>query len=406
MAFVRLAPKLTVLTLIAASGGFGCDDEGMRGREVNFDDEIWARSCDPDLLLALDEEPVVRPTEVNTTDWTTEELEENWTYSAIDHFWPRLTDDYFTHSADLSTRDSLETWRESAGDRFAKALRLDLAEWPDTPLMIQTNESENMGSYRRDHIDYLVEPGFRIPAYLLVPNDASGAPGIVYWHGHNSGGKDEPVAVNGYQQDNNYHHAAAARLAEAGYVVLAPDIRTFGETGDWDEHVHFSQALNLHGFVALGVFLADAVKAVDVLSAQPEVDPERIGTAGISLGGQMALYLAAIDHRVEVAVVEGYFGSVRDTLLRMNADACQYAHALSMTMDIPDVALIAAPRPILFTVGQRDPFWKYSTAEAAFARVAEGYALLGVGDRVRLETDDVGHEWIHEPALQWFDEWL
>lgn len=368
--------------------------------------EIMCPPAEIDVIFESEAMCPARPSVINVTEWTEEELDENWTYSATDHMWPRLAGEPFAMSAPTESAAALEAWQGDARDAFVSTLRLDLAEWPDTPLSIRVLDSVQEDGYRRDRIDYLVEPGLRIPAYLLVPDGAESAPAIVYWHGHNYGGKDEPVAINGYTESNNYHHAAAARLAQDGYVVLAPDVRTFGETGNWDQHIHFTRVLNAHGYTALGVFVADAVKAVDVISNIPEVDSARIGTTGISLGGQIALFLTAVDSRIRASVVQGYFGSMRDTLFRTAVDDCQYASQLSYLMDVPDIALLAAPVPVLVAVGERDPFWLQEPVANAVEITRAGYELLGYGDRFDFATDDVPHEWIHEPALAWFDEWL
>ena len=56
--------------------------------------------------------------------------------------------------------------------------------------------------------------------------------------------------------------------------------------------------------------LHDALVAVDILIAQPEVDAGRIGSAGHSVGAKEVLYLAAFDERVKATVSsEGGIGT-------------------------------------------------------------------------------------------------
>lgn len=52
----------------------------------------------------------------------------------------------------------------------------------------------------------------------------------------------------------------------------------------------------------LGRSVADLLLAVDALAAQPWVDPARLGAFGHSLGGKLALHLAALDERIRAAV--------------------------------------------------------------------------------------------------------
>ncbi|HYK32901.1 MAG TPA: alpha/beta hydrolase [Streptosporangiaceae bacterium] len=81
----------------------------------------------------------------------------------------------------------------------------------------------------------------------------------------------------------------AERLADAGYVTLAFDHRSFGESQGQPRRHEDPQGK-----------LADLRAAVSFLRTRPEVDAERIGAIGICLGGGYALKFAAFDPRVKV----------------------------------------------------------------------------------------------------------
>jgi cephalosporin-C deacetylase-like acetyl esterase len=364
------------------------------------------RPDDEVCLSPADFPGVARPTTINVLDWSEEQLQDDWTYSAVEHMWPRLGGDTFSHAAPVENLNDLIAWQSEGLDVFWRTLRLDLAEWTDVPPLVRVLDTESFDGYERRKIDYVVQPGLRIPAWLFVPENAENAPAIVFWHGHGNGGKDEAAAANGYTA-SNYHRAAAIDLVEAGYVVLVPDVRTFGETGSWSDHTHFTRALVAHGMVAMGFFVADAMVAVDVIASLDEVDPDRIGTGGISLGGQLATYLSVFDHRIKAAVIGGFFGSSRNTLLRLENDDCQYIQSLAHTMDMADVALLAAPTPLLFTIGTSDAFFPPGPAQDAFALVETGYQTLGHDDgRVELDIKVAGHEWFVEESRTFFDSHL
>ena len=102
--------------------------------------------------------------------------------------------------------------------------------------------------------------------------------------------------------------AYAHVLASEGYVVLAPDLRGFGERGDWmpDDKYHCDWDLvcaTMAGVVPHQRNLWDLQRALDVLAAHPLVDPDRVGAAGLSYGATCTLFLAAIDERVRAAIV-------------------------------------------------------------------------------------------------------
>ena len=53
----------------------------------------------------------------------------------------------------------------------------------------------------------------------------------------------------------------------------------------------------------------DDVRTVDYLVTRPEVDPDRIGCVGLSVGGLRSCHLAALDDRIKAAVVVGWMAS-------------------------------------------------------------------------------------------------
>ena len=85
-------------------------------------------------------------------------------------------------------------------------------------------------------------------------------------------GVDDPDAAPG----SDY----AAELARRGYVVLAPDLRCFGERADWNPPDHYACDTNLvhqvmGGWNPLTQNLWDLARALDVLESHPLVDPAR-----------------------------------------------------------------------------------------------------------------------------------
>jgi len=51
----------------------------------------------------------------------------------------------------------------------------------------------------------------------------------------------------------------------------------------------------------LGKLLFDTIRGIDFLLTRPDIDPERIGVAGNSLGGTKAQFMAALDTRLRLA---------------------------------------------------------------------------------------------------------
>src|SRR3954468_933431 len=170
-------------------------------------------------------------------------------------------------------------------------------------LDVEVLDVEQRDSYRVEKLVFDSEAAMSVPALLFVPDGAeAGAPrpAVLAVHGH--GTTKETIDY-------------APRLAELGAVVLAPDLRGFGERADWTPDDHYHCDVDLVNAVIVGTTplaqnLWDMARCIDVLQALPYVDRDRIGVCGWSYGGTIALFLAAWDERITAALVSCYVASI------------------------------------------------------------------------------------------------
>ena len=94
----------------------------------------------------------------------------------------------------------------------------------------------------------------------------------------------------------------AQKMAELGFLTIAFDPSYTGESGGTPRYVA-SPDINTEDFCA----------AVDFLSVQENVDPERIGIIGICGWGGMALNAAAIDTRIKATAAMTMYDMTRVT---------------------------------------------------------------------------------------------
>jgi carboxymethylenebutenolidase len=136
-------------------------------------------------------------------------------------------------------------------------------------------------------------PAGELEAHVAIPAAGSG-PGIVLLH--------EIFGINDYVRD------CAQRLAELGYVVLAPDLFWRTQPGLELNHDEAGLQAGMDAMSKLDVpaAVADAVAALELLRALPEVTDGRAGVLGFCLGGTLA-YQVAVNGDPQVAVV--YYGS-------------------------------------------------------------------------------------------------
>lgn len=325
-----------------------------------------------------------------------------YTLDAVAYSVARLSATQVRHPAPLELED-FQSWQRDARQRLVRSLhvfRLADGHQGLEPVVIATDQFDG---YRRDDVSYFVDYGLRGRAFLYVPEAPGPHPGIIFWHGHTFGGYHSSAGIEPYGAEENAHHAGAVSLAEAGYVVLAPNVRTFGEAGGVDAHEHYERILRLAGGSALGAFTSDTHRAIDFLTSLDYVDSERVGVTGLSLGGLLTLLSAALDERVAAAVPQSFFGSYRRNLLTASNCLCNYAGALGVDFDIADLAALAAPTPLLVVAGTADPEFPVSDMREAFAHASARYELIG-SDALELAQHPGGHEWVAEPAIAFFDQ--
>jgi dienelactone hydrolase len=306
-------------------------------------------------------------------------------------------------AADTSSPAAFGAWREGALPALRALLGLEegagtgAIEGSDSDLRVLADEID--GEIRWLAVDYIVETGLRVRAHLVLPRDPMGRlPGLVLLHGHDLAGIDvfaPPPGSDDPAQRGRPHYREAQRLAAEGRVVLVPEVRSLGLSGGRDpaNHERWVNVARLAGREPLGLLVRDAGRALSVLAAHPNVDGDRLAVAGFSLGGEIALLLAATDSRVHEAIIHGFLGTFAAGHAEGAHCVCQYVPGLLESFDIADLAALVAPTPLRFMVGTADTTYPIADARAAFARLAAAYAAAGVPDAVTLVEHDGGHHW-------------
>lgn len=276
--------------------------------------------------------------------------------------------------------------------------------------------------YIRLKIDYAVEPGDRVPAWLLVPREATQnpqakLPAMLCLHQTVGIGKDEPAGLGG---NPNLHYAK--ELAERGYVTLAPDylggdIPEVGIRGGFGQYRTDPYQLGYVSGSMKGIW--NHIRAVDLLQSLPYVDPERIGVIGHSLGGYNSLFVAAFEPRIKLVVSScgftsfpKYYGgnltgwSHRGHMPRI---ATIYdKDPAKVPFDFPDVLAAIAPRPIFINAPTKD-FFDVSGVKDCVEAVRPIYEAFGVPERLVAVHPEGGHDFppqVREAAYRFVDKFL
>ena len=301
---------------------------------------------------------------------------------------------------------TLDAWRGRVRGRLDELL----GPSPDpVPLELETLDSVDAGGYRRDTVVFDTEATMSVPAYLLVPDGRDGpGPAVLAIHGHGPG-KDR---VCGIEESPNPGDDYARSLVQRGYVVLAPDLRCFGERQDWNPPDHYACDTNLVHAVMAGMSpltqnLWDVARALDVLEGHPLVDPARIGVVGLSYGATMTLFLAATDERVAAAVVSGYFSSWAEAhKMPWNMCGSQVLPGMLGRIEHVDLAALVAPRPLCIETGTDDDLFPVAVATEAVAQLRRIYEAQEAPDRLVHDVFEGGHQWHGTEAYPFLERFL
>jgi dienelactone hydrolase len=301
---------------------------------------------------------------------------------------------------------SFESWRARCRDRLATLL----GNWPEpVALNLETVDEEHGDGYRQARVVFDSEAGMSVPAYLLVPDDRTEpGPAILACHGHGPG----KALVVGLETTEAPHGDYARQLARRGYVVLAPDLRCFGERADWNPPNIYACDINLvhatmAGWSPLTENLFDLTRCLDVLESHDLVDPTRIGMVGLSLGGTMTLFTAAWDDRVAAAVVSGFFSSWAEAhKVPWNMCGSQVLPGMLGQLEHVDLGALVAPRPLLVQTGTEDLIFPVAAARQAITELGAVYRHLGAEDALVHDVFEGGHEWREPEAAAFLERWL
>lgn len=281
---------------------------------------------------------------------------------------------------------------------------------PLDPTILSESTSE---LWTRRKVSFQSEPGDRVAAWLFLPSakapvprgtDGSSStakrPAVLGLHQTTAVGKDEPAGVNGDPQLQY-----ARELADRGYIVLAPDYPSFGEH-PWDFGVHgppddqdpFARTV---GRYASGTMKAiwDNLRAVDYLETLPEVDAQRIGCIGHSLGGHNAIFTAVIDTRLKVIVSScGFCTFTKDDVPSwtgpryMPRIASVYGNdAGQVPFDFTELIASLSPRPFLACAATADNDFDVEGVREVMQSAAPIYELYGCPEHLQAEYPEAPH---------------
>ncbi|MBS11306.1 MAG: hypothetical protein CME19_06870 [Gemmatimonadetes bacterium] len=187
------------------------------------------------------------------------------------------------------------------------SLRTDLTALLGIPTDRCGLAPESRGQFQRDDVViekwiWTAEPGSRVPSVLYRPESPSGKmPAMVITCGH--GGSKSQWSLT-------YIGQTYAKLGVA-CLVLDP-------IGEEERHIDGKLGTRAHdpepvhncadhaGRLIMGKLVFDTMRGIDFLHTRSDIDVDRIGVAGNSLGGAKATWMLALDERLKLGLVCGW----------------------------------------------------------------------------------------------------
>jgi uncharacterized protein len=157
-------------------------------------------------------------------------------------------------------------------------------EYPGSDIVVQS-ELDRGANYRRYYAWYESE-GLKIYGLLTIPDGdmpEGGWPAIVFNHGY--------IPPDVYRTTERYI-AYVDRIARSGYVVYRIDYRG-----------HDRSEGEANGAYGSPDYTIDVLNAVASIKKHPQVNPEKIGMWGHSMGGYLTLRSMVITDDVKVGVI-------------------------------------------------------------------------------------------------------
>ena len=295
-----------------------------------------------------------------------------------------------THRSERYTSRSnkqASQWQHKVRAQLFSVLQLQdlVAEKTPIPFQAKVILSEDRGDYTWKELEINSTPARRIKIVLTIPKTKKSASAVVCVHGHSHD------RYSTYDPESIYKGFATS-LAKSGYVTIAANV---------GQHEVYEKDR-----ILMGERLWDLIRCVDYLETLPEVNKNKIGCAGLSLGGEMTMWLGAMDERIAATVSAGFL-TIMDQM-EQNHCMCWKFDGLRELVDYADIYSLHAPRPLQCQNGLKEgpKDFYVPIARKALQEIKLIYNDFGHPNLVTLDVHPGGHEIDLDALLNFFKKYL
>ncbi|MFI6439850.1 dienelactone hydrolase family protein [Streptomyces sp. NPDC050759] len=317
-------------------------------------------------------------------------------------------------------------WRRTARATVEEHLLVDRED--GTPYDAQFDLGPQGDGYTRESVTLSLTRHERVRAALLTPHGPGPFPAVLLLHDHGAKfdiGKEK--LVRPWYDDTRLASAqtwadkyfsgrfVGDELARRGYVVLCADALGWGDRGPITYEQQQALASNFYnlGSSLAGLMAREDARAAGFLAGLKRVDARRVAAVGFSMGAYRAWQTAALTDTVKATAAVCWMTGLKEMMvpgnntLRGQSSYYMLHPGLPRFLDFPDVASIAAPRPMLFFNGGLDPLFPADGVQVAYDKLRAVWHSRHAEERLHLKTwPDLGHVFVdrmQDEVFGWLD---
>ncbi|MBU0951234.1 MAG: hypothetical protein KKH91_00180 [Elusimicrobia bacterium] len=346
--------------------------------------------------------------------------------------------------------ENLESWRKKAKGKVFELLAFEPG---NAPLKATVDGLIKYDGLVIEKISYSLPYGPRMKGLFLYPEGKNRKlPCIIALHAHGglkyygkekiTGLPDEPITIKEHKKQYYGGRSWANEIAKRGFAVLVIDVFPFGSRKvavealpenfrkDFEgkkkdskeyiaaynhfanEHEHIlAKTIFTSGLTWPGIFSYEDRRSVDYVLTRKEVDPDKIGCAGLSCGGLRTIFLGGLDSRIKCAVCIGFMTTFEELLLnnvKFHTWMLYLPH-LTRFMDLPDLISLRAPLPLMVQYDTEDQLYTLKGQQNAHRKIQSIYKKTGYKSNYSGKFFPGPHKFdikMQEDAFAWLEKWL
>lgn len=316
-----------------------------------------------------------------------------------------------------------QEWREAARQKVFDCMLTPPP--PSGDYAVEVIAEEQRDGYRAKKIVIRLSEYYTVPALLLIPDGKGPFPAVNCLHDHGAHlyiGKEKMIRpivstdATGKVSEEDLEVLKDADewvgglyegqyvgdyLAKNGFVVFSSDAPMWGERGQRegarrDRYDMIAGNMMMYGIDLSAYMTYDDIAATEYLASLPEVDAERIGCMGFSMGAYRSWMLAALSDRIRAGVAICWMVTTDEQMSfkysrTENGGFANCFPGMRRWLDYPHIASIACPNAMLFINGDQDKLFPVPGVVKAFNEMHRVWKSQNAESKLETEIWQVPH---------------